>query len=55
MVCPEEVIVTVHAPIATKGISRERAREFAEDVRTVVRRSVDEPAQTKTAAQPRAV
>ena len=43
MVCPEEVAVTVHAPMATTGISREQAREFAEQVRGVVRRGVDEP------------
>jgi 1-acyl-sn-glycerol-3-phosphate acyltransferase len=43
MVCPEEVVVTVHAPMATTGISREQAREFAEQVREVVRRGVDEP------------
>jgi hypothetical protein len=43
MVCPEEVAVTVHAPMATTGISREQAREFAEQVREVVRRGVDEP------------
>jgi 1-acyl-sn-glycerol-3-phosphate acyltransferase len=46
MVCPEEVAVTVHAPIATTGISREQAREFAEQVREVVRRGVDEPQHT---------
>jgi 1-acyl-sn-glycerol-3-phosphate acyltransferase len=43
IVCPEEVVVTVHAPMATTGISREQAREFAEQVREVVRRGVDEP------------
>jgi 1-acyl-sn-glycerol-3-phosphate acyltransferase len=43
LVCPEEVVVTVHAPMATTGISREQAREFAEQVREVVRRGVDEP------------
>ena len=54
MVCPEEVTVTVHQPMATTGIRRERAREFAEEVRSVVRRGVDEPVQPP-AAQPRAV
>jgi hypothetical protein len=29
--------------MATTGISREQAREFAEQVREVVRRGVDEP------------
>jgi len=42
MVCPEEVTLTVHEPLATVGISREQAREFAERVREVVRRGVDE-------------
>ncbi len=54
MVCPEEVTVTVHEPMATTGITRERAREFAEEVRSVVRRGVDEPVHPP-AAQPRAV
>jgi 1-acyl-sn-glycerol-3-phosphate acyltransferase len=43
MVCPGEVTVTVHPPIATTGIQREQAREFAERVRAVVRPAVDEP------------
>jgi 1-acyl-sn-glycerol-3-phosphate acyltransferase len=55
MVCPEEVTVTVHKPMVTAGIARERAREFADEVRSVVRRGVDEPLRTPTAAQPRAV
>jgi 1-acyl-sn-glycerol-3-phosphate acyltransferase len=42
MVCPEEVTLTVHEPLATVGIAREQAREFAEHVREVVRRDVDE-------------
>jgi 1-acyl-sn-glycerol-3-phosphate acyltransferase len=46
MVCPEEVVVTVHAPMPTTGITREDAREFAEQVREVVRRGVDEPQHT---------
>jgi 1-acyl-sn-glycerol-3-phosphate acyltransferase len=46
MVCPEEVAVTVHAPMPTTGITREDAREFAEQVREVVRRGVDEPQHT---------
>ncbi len=54
MVCPEEVTVTVHKPMGTTGITRERAREFAEEVRSVVRRGVDEPVRPP-AAQPRAV
>ena len=55
MVCPEEVTVTVHPPMSTIGIPRERAREFAEEVRSVVRQNVDEPRQTTFAAEPRAV
>ena len=55
MVCPEEVTVTVHPPMTTIGITRDRAREFAEDVRTVVRRGVDEPRNAAVASQPRAV
>jgi len=54
MVCPEEVTVTVHRPMSTSGITRERAREFAEDVRAVIRHGVDEPAAAPV-AQPRAV
>ncbi len=55
MVCPEEVTVTIHTPMPTTGITRERAREFAEEVRSVVRRGVDEPLQPSAAAEPRAV
>ena len=55
LVCPEEVTVTVHRPISTTGVTRERAREFAEEVRSVVRRGVDEPLQPPAAAEPRAV
>jgi 1-acyl-sn-glycerol-3-phosphate acyltransferase len=55
MVCPDEVTVTVHKPISTTGITRDRAREFAEEVRAVVRRGADEPLPPRVAAQPRAV
>jgi 1-acyl-sn-glycerol-3-phosphate acyltransferase len=55
MVCPEEVTVTVHAPMSTAGIPRERAREFAENVRAVIRRGVDEPPVAAAAAEPRAI
>jgi len=55
MVCPEEVIVTVHAPMHTAGITRERAREFAEQVRSVIRRGVDEPALAPAEGEPRAI
>jgi 1-acyl-sn-glycerol-3-phosphate acyltransferase len=36
MVCPGEVVVTVHEPIATTGVTRDQAREFANRVREVV-------------------
>ena len=54
-VCPEEVTVTVHTPMSTQGVARERAREFADEVRAVVRREVDEPRPAPAAAEPRAV
>ena len=43
MTCPGDVTLTIHEPIPTDGITRARAREFAERVREVVRRDVDEP------------
>ena len=46
MVCPEEVVLTVHEPVTTAGIGREQAREFADRVRDIVRRGVDEPQPT---------
>jgi 1-acyl-sn-glycerol-3-phosphate acyltransferase len=55
MVCPEEVTVTVHKPMSTTGITRERAREFAEEVRSVVRHGVDEPRRPAATPEPRAV
>ena len=36
MVCPGDVSITIHPPIATAGITREDARAFAERVREVV-------------------
>jgi 1-acyl-sn-glycerol-3-phosphate acyltransferase len=42
MTCPGDVTLTVHAPIATEGVSREQARELAERVRAIVRQEVDE-------------
>jgi 1-acyl-sn-glycerol-3-phosphate acyltransferase len=44
MTCPGEVTVTVHEPVSTDGVSREQARDFADRVREIVRRDVDEPA-----------
>ena len=46
MTCPGDVVLTVHAPIATAGVSREQARELAERVRAIVRQDVDEPGGT---------
>ena len=40
MVCPGEVTVTVHEPMATTGVIRDQARAFAERVRDVVCRDV---------------
>ncbi len=54
-VCPEEVTVTVHAPITTLGITRDRAREFADEVRAVIRQDVDEPLQVSEPAPRRAL
>lgn len=36
MVCPGEVSITIHPPIATAGITRDGARAFAERVRDIV-------------------
>jgi len=44
MVCPGEVRLTVHEPLPTEGVTRDQVRAFAEHVRDVVRRDVDEPA-----------
>ena len=43
MVQPGDVSVTIHPPIVTERISREQARDFAEQVRDVIRRDADEP------------
>jgi hypothetical protein len=43
MVCPGEVTVTVHEPIATSDVTRHAVRELADRVRQNVRGSVDEP------------
>jgi 1-acyl-sn-glycerol-3-phosphate acyltransferase len=42
MVCPGDVRVTVHEPIASAGVTRDRVVEFAGRVREIVRRDVDE-------------
>lgn len=43
MVCPGEVRLTIHAPIATAGIPRAQVGDVAERARVVVRSAVDEP------------
>lgn len=43
MVCPGEVRLTVHEPIATAAVTREQVTAFAERVRALVRHAVDEP------------
>lgn len=43
MTCPGDVTITVHEPMPTAGITRHDVRAFAERVRDVVRRDVDEP------------
>jgi len=55
MVCPGEVTVTVHAPLTTLGITREHARDFAEEVRAVIRQGADEPLPAAAPPQSRAV
>ena len=42
MVCPEEVTLTVHAPLPTIGVTRHQARQFAEEVREIVKRGLPE-------------
>ncbi len=42
MVCPGHVTLTVHPPMATAGIGREQAREFADRVRGVVASRADD-------------
>jgi 1-acyl-sn-glycerol-3-phosphate acyltransferase len=55
MVCPGEVCLSVHAPIATAGVTRDQVKAFAERVRDVVRRDVDEPSRPAPAVQRPAV
>jgi len=43
MTCPGDVVLTLHEPISTAGVSREQARELADRVRAIVRQDVDEP------------
>jgi 1-acyl-sn-glycerol-3-phosphate acyltransferase len=42
MVCPAEVALTVHAPLPTSGVTRDQARQFAEQVREIVTRGLCE-------------
>ena len=55
MVRPEEVTVTVHPAVSTDGVTRERAREFAEEVRRIIRHDADEPPVVASEVRPRAV
>ena len=50
-VCPGEVRLTVHAPIATAGVTRGQVSDFAERVRGVVRSGVDEPSTRRAGSQ----
>lgn len=43
MVCPGDVRLTIHAPVATIGVSRDEVNDFAERVRDVVRSGVEDP------------
>ena len=51
MVRPGDVKVTVHDPVPSAGISRDRAIEFANQVRDVVRAGVDEPPASQEAVR----
>jgi 1-acyl-sn-glycerol-3-phosphate acyltransferase len=42
MVCPGEVELTVHEPIPSDAVAREKIIEFANRVREIVRQNVDE-------------
>ena len=55
MVRPGDVDVTVHPPLSTNDVTRERAREFAEEVRRIIRRDADEPPALPTEVRSRAV
>jgi len=43
MTCPGDVTITIHDPIATKGIGRDGAKELAERTRAIVSRDVEQP------------
>ena len=43
MTCPGDVTLTVHAPIDTRGVTRDDARALSDRVRAIVRSAVDEP------------
>ena len=51
MVCPGDVRLTIHPPIATAGVTRAQAGDVAERARVLVRSAVEEPPQ-RPAAQP---
>jgi 1-acyl-sn-glycerol-3-phosphate acyltransferase len=46
MVCPDDVRLTIHEPIATEHLGRTQVNGFAELVRRVIREDVDEPVPT---------
>jgi 1-acyl-sn-glycerol-3-phosphate acyltransferase len=44
MTCPGDVTITIHPPIPTSGLPRDRAKELADRTREIVCRAVDQPA-----------
>jgi 1-acyl-sn-glycerol-3-phosphate acyltransferase len=44
MTCPGDVRLTIHPPVATAGVTRDRVREFAEGVRERIRSGVEQGA-----------
>ena len=50
MVCRRVVRLTVHQPLGTDDVTRDQVRGFADRVREVVGRDVDEPAGGNAAA-----
>jgi 1-acyl-sn-glycerol-3-phosphate acyltransferase len=51
MVCPGDVRLTIHLPIATAGVTRAQAGDVAERARVLVRSAVEEPP-PRPAAEP---
>jgi 1-acyl-sn-glycerol-3-phosphate acyltransferase len=52
MVCPGEVTVIVHEPIPSLGVTRDQVNTFANRVRELVRRDVEEPASEPRGREP---